>query len=326
MLHIKFPKIKIGKIGLFLLVMSCHLCIPALSGVETNTKDKIKIKQQKLNELYFIGMLRSKAINNPEHVVKQWMSQDVYKRWQDTIKVVTPENSPSGLADFFAAAVAFCGKNKANTRCWGFYNVWQDVILLFELKKSPQDFSITDFIFLPGEIFRKNEKMEKNEKMPCFVYKYLHTEAAFNSFFGSTPFSLSKTSFYQASNKDLGNKIKSSITQRTINILTVVQPHTQMYKKFLDAVKAIRTLNVEKKTVFIGSTFDEFRKIPKKVRDSFMLRHWEFDKDSTCFVFSNSQYPALTIFVLAENKTNGMLKILPVDLRFVGSQYKQTSK
>lgn len=92
------------------------------------------------------------AVTDAAGAAKAFMDKKTQMRWRK----ITTNFSQEQIADFFTGAIVFRGTISNQGSVAGFYNPWWDTILLVWSHGLPDVPKINRFIFLAGEIFRRD--------------------------------------------------------------------------------------------------------------------------------------------------------------------------
>lgn len=110
-----------------------------------------------------LSALRLLAAATPGNALRNWMTAGAWKRWNVIFGGMIRKNGKSPLlSDFFANAIQLTGPQSETTGITGFYNPYQDTILLIQTDNADRVPRIEDFVFLSGPLFR-GEKLPENQ-------------------------------------------------------------------------------------------------------------------------------------------------------------------
>lgn len=110
-----------------------------------------------------LAALRVLAAATPGKALQNWMTAGAWKRWNNIFGGLIHKNGKSPLlSDFFSNAIQMTGSQSETSGITGFYNPYQDTVLLIQTDNSDRIPRIEDFVFLSGPLFR-GEKLQKNQ-------------------------------------------------------------------------------------------------------------------------------------------------------------------
>ncbi len=318
------------------LTMLFGCCVVLSSPVELQAKEAAQKKtltmEQKLvmKEAAVISVARTKAISAPDATMKKWMNPAVYAKWQKETAVILAEKLNPELPEFFSSSVVFCGKADEFSRCWAYYNVWQDVIMLVEVDRTSEDFKVEDFIMLPGSIFRKEIPAEKNgvkdeKNIVLSVIKcFQNTEKVFNQLFSKNGKKISSCAFYKNDSKKMTEMIQQSIWSIIGAKLHIADnpksPEALALTRVLEFVYSANTA-LDKKQVSDASleVVSEFYKLPQKTRKKFLMSYAVKGKDGIFVGFTNSIAPSDILFAYVSLNPAEKMHFAALNIRTVNS-------
>ncbi|MBQ9337568.1 MAG: hypothetical protein IJS14_09785 [Lentisphaeria bacterium] len=102
-----------------------------------------------------LSALRLLTAATPGSAWQNWMTAGAWKRWNDIFGGMIFKNGKAPLlSDFFGNAIQMTGPQLETSGVTGFYNPYQDTLLLIQTDNSDRIPRIEDFVFLSGPQFR----------------------------------------------------------------------------------------------------------------------------------------------------------------------------
>ena len=139
----------------FLMTTLAVLCVAASSGAAAPAPEQ--------NNSSKLAALRALAAAAPGTSLQNWMTTGAWKRWNDIFGGMILKNGKAPLlSDFFSNAIQMTGPQSETSGITGFYNPYQDTILLIQTDNADRIPRIEDFVFLSGPLFR-GEKLPENQ-------------------------------------------------------------------------------------------------------------------------------------------------------------------
>lgn len=113
--------------------------------------------------------LRFLAALAPVEVMKDWMTPGAMTKWNSLYGMFFLKDGKSPvMSDFFSFALQLSGPQSTESGIFGFYNPYQDTILLVQTDNSDRVPKAEDFVFLSGTAFR-GETLATGEQPQAIV-------------------------------------------------------------------------------------------------------------------------------------------------------------
>ena len=278
-----------------------------------------------------LSALRLVTAATPGKSLKNWMTSGAWKRWNDFFGGLILKNGKSPLlSDFFANAIQMTGSQSETSGITGFYNPYQDTVLLIQTDNSDRIPRIEDFVFLSGPQFR-GEKLAENQYSEVLAptkskldYLLVRNITAVRAIFGkefpknAKTFSLAK---YRAVKPEV--IVKGVMDHATLHLLRLLSLFEADAKKdLLEVGKYSAVLwegklqNIKDMFAFPGddaSGAELYVKLNPKIRSSLLPCLYFRNKKGMLLGLASRLYPDFVILIsVPENSgTKPLLVFLP---------------
>ena len=288
-----------------------------------------------------LSALRLLTAATPGSSLQNWMTAGAWKRWNDIFGGMIRKDGKSPLlSDFFSNAIQMTGTQLETSGITGYYNPYQDTVMLIQTDNSDRIPRIEDFVFLSGPQFRGEKLAEKQysevlapqkAKLDLLLVRNINAvRTIFEKDFPKGAKTVSLSKYRAIRNADI---VKGVTDHATLHLLRLVSLFDANAKNDLLQVGKYSAIlwegdlqKIKKTFAFPGndaSGAEMYAKLDKEVRSSLLPCLYFRNKKGMLIGLASRIHPDFVILISAEGSAQSkpLLVFLPFEQKFIKDLY-----